>query len=146
MIFDTSKTGQLERAISYINDLAELSKKVEIKEYRTKRTNLQNRALHLYFENLSKSLNNDGCIWNSPLGFDMPFTPELIKYTFWTPHAKMLYNIDSTTQLTTEMINNLYDIFNLYFSSKFGLHINFPSWQSFFDENESFLEHYSNLI
>jgi hypothetical protein len=95
------------------------------------RSNQQNRALHLFFEQLAqlftdmgiefeyKSLVKQKPIW-------MPYNKELIKETIWKPMQKKMFNIDSTTKLTTQMINDILDVLTLWFAEQ-GIEITFPN-------------------
>ena len=94
------------------------------------RTLAQNRSLHLYFKMIADQLNNAGYTFTNPLGMEVPFTMELIKESIVKPTIKGLFNIKSTTKLTTEMINTLIDVFSLEFGKR-GIYVEFPNWQSF---------------
>lgn len=97
------------------------------------RSNAQNRALHMYFAQLAEQLNNAGYTFKNSLDMEIPFTMELIKETIWKPTQKELFNIKSTTQLTTEMINKLIDVFSLEFGKR-GIYVEFPNWQIFLNK------------
>ena len=138
MIFDTSKTGQVQKAISYVNDLAKLSKKVEIKEYRTKRTNLQNRYYFAILNFIAAETGN--------LKDDLH---EYFKIKFLNgrhQEIKLKDEIDfyqkfSTTELDTKQFTDYIERISI-FMADFGITIPRPDDLQF----ESFLEHYSNLI
>jgi len=101
-----------------------------------KRTNAQNAAIHLYMTKWANSLNNTGYTFTNALGLEIPFTMELIKESIWKPTQKELFGIKSTTKLTTEMINKMIDVFSLNFGEK-GIYVEFPSWQSFLNEQDA---------
>jgi len=100
------------------------------------RTSSQNRALHLYMTKWANSLNNAGYTFTNSLGFEIPFTMELIKESIWKPTQKELFNIKSTKQLTTKMINEMIDVFSMNFGKR-GMYVDFPNWQTFLNEIDS---------
>lgn len=100
------------------------------------RSNAQNNALHLYFSQLAEQLNNAGYTFTNVLGLEMPFTMILIKESIWKPTQKDMFGIDSTTKLTTQMINELIDVFSKHFGER-GIYVEFPSFQAFLNKLDS---------
>jgi hypothetical protein len=100
------------------------------------RTNQQNRAVREYWILLSNDLNEAGATFTSHLGIDCKFNPKLIE-TIWREHQILLFGHESTTKLTTEKINDLYDAFNLYFSENFGVYTPFPSIQGYLNKKDA---------
>lgn len=103
---------------------------VEVKKITKKRTLQQNRALHLFFKMLSDNFNDLGMtfVYRGLKGIELetPYTETLIKETLWKPIQKALFDIESTTELTTEMINKILETLNKFFGEK-GIQVNFPS-------------------
>lgn len=95
-----------------------------------KRTITQNNALHLYFKMISDELNELGLefCYTGLKGLDLsvPYTPFIFKDLFWKPVQKTLFNINSTTELTTVQIDTMINIFNKFFSER-GIVLDFPS-------------------
>lgn len=96
----------------------------------------QNSALHKYFELISDKLNEMGFTFSYTglKGFELniKYTPRIVKTMIIKPIMVNMFNIESTTKLTTEMINDIIDVINGYFSSR-GEYIPFPSIQSLID-------------
>ena len=68
------------------------------------RTDQQNRALHLYFTQLAKILNEAGLDMRKVLkpSINIPWTAKSIKENLWRPIMKIQLGKDSTTELTTK--------------------------------------------
>lgn len=96
----------------------------------------QNKALHKYFELISDKLNHMGFTFAytglKGLELEMRYTPEIVKNMIIKPIMISMFKIESTTKLTTDMINDIIDVMNSYFSSR-GEYIPFPSIQSLID-------------
>lgn len=103
-----------------------------------KRTSLQNRALHLYFTQLAKTLNDAGLDMKKVLKpeIDIPWNGETIKEYIWRPVQKAQLNKASTTELTTKEIDEVFDTINRHLA-KFGVHKAFPSIEAIMDELRS---------
>jgi hypothetical protein len=104
---------------NFIYDLIKSGvKDIEIKKYIKTRNNQQNRAFHLYWSLLAEALNNEGCTYLSKRGKELMFTAFKIEND-WREMMLEMYGIISTIDLTTEMINKIYDCMNLDYSHKF---------------------------
>jgi len=130
MIYDFTKESDITKARYKLEKLVSGQKKAEIKEVSRKRSLSQNSALHLLFTNISDQLNELGetFIYRGWKGeeMEMSFTPEIIKDSLWRPIQRTLFNIESTTELDTKMINQILDIITKFFAEK-GIPITFPS-------------------
>lgn len=93
------------------------------------RTIQQNKALHKYNTNLSIALNDAGLDMKKVLkpGIDIPWTPETIKDNIIKPIVKAMFGKDSTADLTTIETQKLYEVVNRHMTSKFGIHVEWPS-------------------
>lgn len=98
------------------------------KEY-PQRTLQQNRALHKLFNLLADELNESGLDQRKVLkeSVDIPWTPEAIKNQIWRPIQQAQLNKQSTTELTTKEIDEVFDTINRHLGEKFSIHIPFPS-------------------
>lgn len=123
-------TGNKDKAIEEVKRLLDFNKNIEILPFKKTRSNKQNKALHVYFKFISDGLNELGqefqYIGIRGFGFQMRYTPIIIKEIFWKPIQKQLFDIDSTTQLNSEMLNEIIDIFSKFFAEK-GVYLEFPS-------------------
>lgn len=99
-----------------------------------KRTQLQNKSLHLYCKLLADALNQAGISQRVFLqGIEVDNTPVSVKEVF-KGLASAKYLKDSTTELTTKEMTDLYDEINRQ-TSKIGIHIDWPS-----NETKNFAE------
>jgi hypothetical protein len=96
------------------------------------RTIKQNNSLHLMFSQLADELNFAGLDMRKTLkpDIDIPWSGETIKEYLWRPIMKAQINKDSTTELTTKEIDEIFDTINRHLGEKFGLTISFPSIES----------------
>ena len=94
-----------------------------------KRSSIQNKALHFFFTHLAIQLNNISIEYFKELQgivFSMPYTGTIVKEELWKPIQKTMYGIDSTTELTTKMINGILDVLTLAFGNQ-GIEVSFPN-------------------
>jgi hypothetical protein len=93
------------------------------------RTELQNRALHLYFTFIAGALNDAGLDMRKVLKpeVSIPWSTETVKEYLWRPIQKLQLGKTSTTQLTTKEIDLVFDTLNRHLGEKFGVHEDFPS-------------------
>lgn len=96
----------------------------------TKRSSQQNKALHLLFQNIAFELNRIGMefTYNGIKGMEIQttYTPEIVKEFLWKPLQNALLKKESTTKLTTQDINMIFEILGKWFSEKWVV-IDFPS-------------------
>lgn len=94
----------------------------------TKRTTQQNKALHLYFTMLADELNGAGLDMRKALKQDIeiPWGTESVKDYLWRPIQRVVLKKESTTELTTNEIDKVWEILNRHLGEKFGIHIPFP--------------------
>jgi hypothetical protein len=94
-----------------------------------KRSSLLNRALHLFFTLMADQFNNislDHTIVIQGVVLTVPYTSTIFKEEWWRPIQKTMYGIDSTTDLTAKMINNILDVLTLAFGTQ-GIQVSFPN-------------------
>ena len=104
------------------------------------RTIQQNRALHKYCAELAQELNNAGVSVEAVMkNLEADFSMETVKM-MWRAFAKAKYGKESTTQLTSKEINEVYDEVNRHIS-QFGIYMSFPSQEN----TDNFLKSYENL-
>ena len=58
---------------------------------------------------------------------EIPWEPHTAKEFLWRPIMEMQLGIDSTKELTTTDIDKVYNTLNLHLSTKFGVHVPWPS-------------------
>lgn len=121
-----------DRINSAIKQLAEIKPngeyEIEIKKLPKTRTALQNRALHLYLDQVSKELNEKGLTVQMVLAeaIERHWDMETVKAQLWQPLQKAIFG----NMKTSEMETGAYAKVDLYFShflcSKFGVHVPWP--------------------
>ena len=86
----------------------------------------QNRALHKWCTECATELSNAGITVQAFVkDIEADFTMETVKM-MWRAFAKAKYGKESTTQLTSKQINEVYDECNRHLA-KFEIHLPFPS-------------------
>ncbi len=138
MKLDLKNPIDIERADQYYIDLKRLGKKIELKEIKITRSQLQNKALHLYFTLICHELNELGHEFNyeglNGNVFEMRYTPDIVKEFIWRPIQVALFNIKSTTKINTIQINEVIDVITKFFADK-EIVIEFPSIDSLLTKN-----------
>ena len=101
------------------------------------RTIKQNRALHLLFNQLSEELNNAGLDMRKTLKptINIPWSGNSIKEYLWRPIMKSQLGKESTTELNTKDIDEVFETINRHLGEKFGFNIAFPSIESIIDKS-----------
>ena len=103
---------------------------VDLIKKKNTRTTKQNSALHLLFTIISSQLNEMGLEFNyiglSGKNLSLRHTPHLVKEMVWKPLQRALFDIESTTKLNTEQINEIVDVLTKFFAER-GIVIQFPS-------------------
>ena len=128
MIFNTSNNKGLNNAIK---ELKRLNCEVEINKVKQTRTSIQNRALHLFFNQVAKELNDIGLpfIYRGLKGqeMEMQWTGLLFKEMTWKPIQKAMFGTESTTKLIrSKQIDSIFEVINKFFAER-GIVINFPN-------------------
>ena len=101
---------------------------IDIKKHKNTRTQRQNRAMHKLFREISQQMNEQGLTLQQVLRSDVEtmMTPKLVKEVIWRPVQKAMYGKESTTHLTTDEVDKVFDVINKHLG-KHGIHVPFPS-------------------
>jgi len=96
------------------------------------RTALQNRSLHLWFNQLAKALNDAGFDMKKVVRqeLDIKWTDYNIKEYLFKPTAKMLFGKDSTRQLTTKEVSEVHELIAKTISERTGVYVDWPCVES----------------
>lgn len=125
-----NQRAELQTKKQQLESLKKLPDEIQEKEY-ARRTNQQNKALHVLFALLAQKLNENGLDMKKTFArrpeMEIPWTGASIKEYIWRPAQKGQLNKSSTTQLTTVEIDQVFDTINKFFGENFGLHVPFPS-------------------
>ncbi len=95
------------------------------------RTFLQNKSLHLYLDKLATAMNDAGydmkAVFNAMRkGFSVSCTTIRLKNCVWRPMQEAMFDIESTTELDTKQISEVYENVNRFTCEQFGIGINWP--------------------
>ena len=92
-------------------------------------TTLQNSSIHKFFAIITDALNEMGqefCYTGlKGLNLSVRYTPYIVKEFFWRPIQIAMYEIESTTKLTTIQIDGIADVIIKFFGDK-GVLVQFP--------------------
>ncbi len=90
------------------------------------RSDRQSRAIHVYFEEVARELNDRGIDMRVLVkNLQVAHTKDSVK-GIWKAIGEAKYGKKSTTQLTSREIDEVYDEFNRLLS-EFDINISFPS-------------------
>lgn len=101
------------------------------------RTEQQNKSLHVYFTLLSEELNSSGYDMRKTLkeSIDIPWSPTSIKEFLFRPIMKAQTGKESTRDLTTKEIDQIYDVLNRHLGEKFSIFVPFPSMEGVINQS-----------
>ena len=130
MIFNLKNESEAEKAKEKFNHFVKTGKTINLVEKKNTRTTRQNSALHLLFTIIANQLNEMGVEFQH-IGLkgqiiSTRHNPHLVKEHVWKPIQKALFDIESTTKLNTEQINEVVDVLAKFFGER-GIVIQFPS-------------------
>jgi hypothetical protein len=77
---------------------------------------------------LAEVLNDAGLDMKKTLKpeIDIPWTEENVKNHMWRPIQEAMYEKESTTELSTVEISDVYLVLSRHLSEKFGIHVDWP--------------------
>lgn len=104
-----------------------------------KRTHQQNKALHVLFNLLAETLNDNNLDMRRTLKpeVNIEWSGQSVKEYLWRPIQKAQLGKKSTTELTTIEIDQVFDTINKHLGERFGLHVPFPSIETILINKES---------
>ena len=110
---------------------------LEVKEKKVNsRTLAQNRSIHLYCKQVAQALNNNGHTVTAVLKPEIQFSMITVKEQLYKPILSALRGKESTTQITSKEMNDVYDVMNKALGERFGISIPFPSQEELnFNQN-----------
>lgn len=95
------------------------------------RTELQNKALHKYFEMVAHELRNQGQTMQDVIKkidfCEITSTKQSVKDIIWRPIQETVVSKKSTTELTKHEVNEVYEIVSMFLSKQFGIDLPFPN-------------------
>ena len=94
-----------------------------------KRTPTQNNAIHLYCDLLAEAFNDAGLdikhVLSKPI--DLPWSKPSVKELIWRQVQQAVCDVESTTQLDTAQVGEIYEIINRHTAQTFGISVMFPN-------------------
>lgn len=103
---------------------------VDLIKKKNTRSTKQNSSLHLLYTIIANKLNDVGMDFKyfglKGTVINTRHNTHTVKEHIWRPIQKALFNIESTTKINTEQINEIVDVLSNYFGEK-GIQIEFPS-------------------
>lgn len=96
---------------------------------KTQRTIQQNKSLWKFYELLATELNEAGLDQRKVLkeSIQIPWSKQSIHDFLWIPIQEAVLKTDSTTDLSTKDIDEVYNTLNRHLGEKFSVHVPFPS-------------------
>lgn len=91
------------------------------------RTQKQNRALHVWCRHLAETLREKDIDTKTffKSGFEVPFTPEIVKDNIWKPVQRAVTDKEKSSKLSRSEVSGIFDIINKLLSDK-GIHVPWP--------------------
>ncbi len=95
------------------------------------RTNLQNNAMHLYFEQVAEELSRGGHTMQQVCKVitkvEITPTKENVKEIIWKEIQKALFGKTSTTELEKHEVDRVYEVMARFLAREFEISIPFPN-------------------
>jgi len=94
------------------------------------RSSKQNNALHKGFQLLADALNDAGYEMKAVLAVknvDVPWTKESVKEVLFRPIMEAMIEKESTTDLETTEVSEVWDVLVRHLGENFGVTVPFPS-------------------
>lgn len=94
-----------------------------------KRTDQQRKSIEVLCREVAGALNDSGYDLKAVLSqkaIPVPCTQENIKENIFKPIELAMFGKQSTTELNTSEVNEVYEVMNRWLGEKFGIHVPFP--------------------
>jgi hypothetical protein len=93
----------------------------------TKRTDRQNRALHLWFEQVAEVMEESGMDMRNVIKVPLTPTPYLVKEEMWKPIQEKLFGTKSTSELNVDEVDKIQKIMSEAMARSLKISVPFPS-------------------
>ena len=119
----------LADAIGLITHVWKEKRHVAITIHPQQRSLPQNNSLHLYCEMLASELNDKGLDMRKVLKpeIDIPWSGKSVKRYIWKKIQKIMFDTDSTADLTRPEVSKVYDVINRNMINVHDVNVSFPS-------------------
>ena len=118
---------EVEKAINLVYLLASQGKTINVVTEGISKQQI--KSLHLWFRLVSEYLNDVGATFEI-IGIECRYTEAVIKDMF-KQIAKVLFEVDSSRDLTSKQMNEIFEYISKHLSEKTGDYIEFPSIEHF---------------
>lgn len=119
----------LQDAINQLTEAWKANRYITISwQAKKKRTLAQNSALHLYFRTLADALNDAGLDQRKTLkpNIEIPWSEAAIKELMWRPIQLAVVSKESSAELTTDEVQEVYEVLNRHLGDRFGISVAWP--------------------
>ena len=116
---------QAQALIQFIKDNKDAD--LQFKLIRGNRTSRQNDALHTYLREVARHMEAAGLDMKTVIKDGVPITPDErnVKKEMWMPIQRALTNKESTTELDTKEVNEVYQHMSRVLVQKYGIDVPF---------------------
>ena len=106
--------ASLQDAHKLLDDYWNKHKHITISIEKRQRTGKQNNSLYKYFELLADELNRKGLDMRKLLKpeIEIPWNKNTVKKYIWSKIQKVMFQTESTTELKTDEVSQLFDVIN----------------------------------
>jgi len=105
-------------------------KVVDIVVRKSKRTDRQNRSLHLFLSQVAEALDKEGFTVQDVTAqikkAEIHPTQEILKEVVWRPLQEIILGTKSTTELGKGDVDKVYEVFNKWLGENFHIFVPFP--------------------
>ncbi len=109
------------------------------------RTIAQNKAIHLYLQNVAHELQNQGQTLQDVVKkvnmVEITPTTQTLKETLWRPIQEIVVSKKSTTELQTNEVKEIYNIISMFLAKNFEISLPFPSQE----ETDNYLSSFNTI-
>lgn len=106
------------------------------------RSNQQSKAIHVYVQMVADELCNQGQTLQNVIQHinrvEITPTKENVKQVVWHEIQKALFGKKSTTELTTDEVNKVYEVMSMFLAREFEISLPFPSEE----QSDNYLKSY----
>jgi len=96
-----------------------------------KRTPQQNKCLHSYLGQIATELNEAGYDFKQVVKLPVTFTTDNMKEYLFKPVMSLMFpDIESTTDLTTKQLQEVYEVFNAAIADRFSVSGDWPNYEN----------------
>jgi hypothetical protein len=102
-----------------------------------KRTDLQNRAIHVYCRNVANAMNDSGESVQTVFTAPVDLSQENVKEGMFKVIMTALYpDIKSTTDLDTKQVTEVFENMNRILAERYMISVDWPSIDSLYNESQ----------